>query len=89
MKSEGNFRVKIRELTIFDLFRVNKLAEVYFDAFNAPTESISRIRLLYYLIRKRNHFFLIAEKKKCKCNRFRLCSYIQYVRLCFPQLYCC
>jgi len=55
---------KIRELQLLDLFRIRELSEVYLNAFGSPTYSISRFRILYYLIQKRNNFFIIAEIKK-------------------------
>lgn len=53
------FNVKIRELTLFDLFRVGKLSEVYFNALGSLTYSISKLRILYYLLCK--NIFYVAE----------------------------
>jgi ribosomal protein S18 acetylase RimI-like enzyme len=58
------FNVKIREPSFFDLFRIKQLNKVYFNAFGSPTYSISRLRILYYLLQKKNNFFIIAEKEK-------------------------
>jgi ribosomal protein S18 acetylase RimI-like enzyme len=59
-----SFDFKIRELSFLDLFKVKQLARVYFDAFGSPTYSISKTRILYYLVNRKNHFFMIAEKEK-------------------------
>jgi ribosomal protein S18 acetylase RimI-like enzyme len=58
------FNVKIRELTLFDLFKVGKLSEVYFNALGSITYSISKLRILYYLLYKNNNFYIAEIGRK-------------------------
>jgi len=87
IKSIMDLNVKIRELSLFDLFKVKQLARVYFNAFGSHTDAISKTRILYYLVDKKNHFFIIAERERNSWSS--LCSHVPCKRSCLSRFYCC